>query len=74
MLVLSRKVNEQIQIGDAITITVVRLSPNSVRIGVDAPPHLMIVRDELNDTVLSAVTPPDDDVASATSSNMGERD
>ncbi|HEV3021151.1 MAG TPA: carbon storage regulator [Pirellulales bacterium] len=73
MLVLSRKVNEQIQIGDAITITVVRLSPNSVRIGVDAPPHLMIVRDELNESALSVVTPPDD-VASATSSNMGERE
>jgi carbon storage regulator len=48
MLVLSRKMNERIQIGDDITITVVRVSPNSVRIGVNAPPHMVIARDELN--------------------------
>jgi carbon storage regulator len=53
MLVLSRKVNERIQIGDEITITVVRVSPNSVRIGINAPPHMVIARDELNDSALS---------------------
>lgn len=47
MLVLSRRVNEQIQIGDDITITVVRLSPTSIRIGVEAPPGTLIVREEL---------------------------
>lgn len=51
MLVLSRKVNERIQIGDDITITVVRLSTGSVRIGIEAPSHLTILRDELNSTV-----------------------
>jgi len=53
MLVLSRKVNERIQIGDDITITVVRISPNSVRIGVNAPPHMVIARDELNGSAVS---------------------
>lgn len=59
MLVLSRRVNERIQIGDDITITIVRISPGSVRIGVDAPDHLMIVRDELNenDRVIQARRP-----------------
>ena len=47
MLVLSRKVNERIQIGDEITITVVRMSQGSVRIGIEAPPHLAILREEL---------------------------
>ena len=51
MLVLSRKVNERIQIGDDITITVVRLSTGSVRIGIEAPDHLTILRDELNTAV-----------------------
>ncbi|HUY92334.1 MAG TPA: carbon storage regulator CsrA [Pirellulales bacterium] len=51
MLVLSRKVNERIQIGDDITITVVRLSTGSVRIGIEAPSHLTILRDELNSSV-----------------------
>ncbi|HVC99218.1 MAG TPA: carbon storage regulator [Pirellulales bacterium] len=53
MLVLSRKVDERIQIGDDITITVVRVSPNSVRIGVNAPPHMVISRDELNGSAVS---------------------
>lgn len=47
MLVLSRKVNERIQIGDEITITVVRISDGNVRIGINAPSHLLILRDEL---------------------------
>lgn len=48
MLVLSRKVNERIQIGEDITITVVRLSTGSVRIGIEAPSHMTILRDELH--------------------------
>lgn len=47
MLVLSRKVNERIQIGEEITITIVRVSSGSVRIGIEAPHHLSILRDEL---------------------------
>ena len=47
MLVLSRKINERIQIGDEITITVVRMSAGSVRIGIEAPSHLAILREEL---------------------------
>lgn len=47
MLVLSRKVNERIQIGEDITVTVVRLSTGSVRIGIEAPGHMTILRDEL---------------------------
>ena len=51
MLVLTRKVNERIQIGDDITITVVRLGPGAVRIGIDAPSHFSIVRGELLDHI-----------------------
>ncbi|MCO6459243.1 MAG: carbon storage regulator [Pirellulaceae bacterium] len=47
MLVLSRKVGERIRIGDEITITVVRLIGGTVRIGIEAPPSLLIVREEL---------------------------
>ena len=47
MLVLTRKVNERIQIGPEITITIVRLGPGTVRIGIDAPPHFSILRGEL---------------------------
>lgn len=47
MLVLSRKIGEQIQIGDDVTITVVRLADGAVRIGIEAPSEMLIVRQEL---------------------------
>lgn len=60
MLVLSRKLGERIVIGDLaenasaiiqangpIVITVVRIGPNNVRLGIEAPKNLNIVREEL---------------------------
>ena len=47
MLVLSRHVNEKIHVGSEITITVVRIAGNKVRIGIDAPHDMNVVRDEL---------------------------
>ena len=47
MLVLSRKVGERILIGDNIAITVVRVAQGSVRIGVEAPDNLNVVREEV---------------------------
>lgn len=47
MLVLSRKTSERIRIGDDIAITVVRISPYNVRLGIDAPRHLTVIREEL---------------------------
>ena len=47
MLVLSRKVGERILIGDKIAITVVKIGHGGVRVGVEAPPELAVVREEL---------------------------
>ena len=47
MLVLSRKPSERIHIGDNIIITVVRVSGQTVRIGIDAPKEIKIMREEL---------------------------
>jgi carbon storage regulator len=49
MLVLSRKVGERILIGDDIAVTVVRVGQGAVRIGIEAPENLSIVRDELRE-------------------------
>lgn len=47
MLVLSRKPSEVIHIGDHVKVTVVRIGPNNVRIGIDAPRDMNVVRGEL---------------------------
>jgi len=49
MLVLSRKVGEKILIGDKIAVTVVRVAQGIVRLGVEAPKELPIVREEIKD-------------------------
>jgi len=49
MLVLSRKASQQIQIGRNITVTVVRVEGQKVRIGIDAPADVHIVRAEIAD-------------------------
>ncbi|WP_460184508.1 carbon storage regulator [Thermopirellula anaerolimosa] len=48
MLVLSRKENQRIRLGDDITITIVRVAGDQVRLGIDAPRTVPIVREELN--------------------------
>jgi carbon storage regulator len=52
MLVLSRKRGQSITIGDQIVITVVRLSRGTVQIGIDAPGHVSILRQEIVDRLL----------------------
>jgi len=47
MLVLSRKLNEKIVINGDIVITVVKIDRNQVRIGIQAPGHVPVFREEL---------------------------
>ena len=51
MLVLSRKVGERILIGDDVTITIVRINGGGVRVGIEAPPEMMVVREELKNAM-----------------------
>jgi len=47
MLVLTRKHQEQIRIGDNITVTVLKVKGNSVRLGIEAPRDIRVIRGEL---------------------------
>jgi carbon storage regulator len=47
MLVLSRKPGERIHIGSGVTITVVQVQGNRVRLGIDAPKDVSIARGEV---------------------------
>ncbi len=47
MLVLTRKLMERLYIGEEICVTVVRLEGGQVRLGIDAPRHIRVVRGEL---------------------------
>jgi carbon storage regulator len=47
MLVLSRREGERIKLGDSIVITVVGVSGDKVRVGVEAPANVVVLREEL---------------------------
>jgi carbon storage regulator len=47
MLVLSRREKERIRLGDSIIVTVVRVTGDKVRLGIEAPPDVLVLRDEL---------------------------
>ena len=48
MLVLSRKESEKIMLGDDIVLTIVRVSGDRVRLGIEAPSDMLILRHELS--------------------------
>ncbi len=47
MLVLSRKLNEKVVINGDIVITVVKIDRNQVRLGIEAPGHVPVYREEI---------------------------
>ena len=47
MLVLSRQVNESILLGDDIVVTVLEIEGSRVKIGIQAPRDLLVLREEL---------------------------
>jgi len=63
MLVLARKLDESIVIGDNIVVKIISADKGVVKIGIDAPSHISIVRSELIRDVTNA------NIASSKSSN-----
>jgi len=64
MLILSRRESECIHLGDDIVLTIVRVSGEKVRIGVQAPPHVKILRNELDISVGNDLNRPESQSAS----------
>lgn len=54
MLVLSRKIGERVLIGDNIAVTVVRITGGGVRLGIEAPPEMPVIREELKEQLEKA--------------------
>lgn len=48
MLVLSRKSGQQIKLGDGISVTVLRVQGDNVRLGIQAPSDMLVLREELS--------------------------
>lgn len=69
MLVVSRKKDESIIIGENIKVTVVEIAKDRIRLGVDAPESVKIVRSELYDTekfnMQAAINKPSIDILAA---------
>ena len=57
MLVLARKVGEKILIGENISVTVVRVAQGVVRIGIEAPNEMPIIREEIQQQVAQPDSP-----------------
>ena len=51
MLILSRKTNQKIRVGDSIEITVIEVRGDQVKIGVEAPRSVKVFREEISDEI-----------------------
>ena len=47
MLILTRRVGETLMVGDEVTVTVLGVKGNQVRLGVNAPKHVAVHREEI---------------------------
>ncbi len=51
MLILTRRVGESLMIGDEVTMTVLGVKGNQVRLGVNAPKHVAVHREEIYERI-----------------------
>ena len=51
MLILSRRIGETLKIGDDINVTILEFSGGQVRVGISAPKHIPVHREEIHDRI-----------------------
>jgi carbon storage regulator len=51
MLILTRKINEAIRLGEDIRIVLVQIKGGQVRLGIECPPNVRVLREELYEVV-----------------------
>ena len=71
MLILTRRVGETVMIGEEVTVTVLGVKGNQVRIGVNAPKHVAVHREEIFERIkregdAGSAVPSDPDTQAAT--------
>jgi carbon storage regulator len=69
MLILTRRIGESVMIGDDVTITVLRVKGNQVRLGVNAPKNVSVQREEILQRMQQ--DRPDDSEATMTVGSVG---
>lgn len=57
MLILTRRVQEALMIGDNVTVTVLSIKGNQVRLGIDAPRDVEVHREEIYHRVKAGIPP-----------------
>ncbi|MCP4046161.1 MAG: carbon storage regulator CsrA [Gammaproteobacteria bacterium] len=53
MLILTRRVGEKLIIGENVTVTVLSVKGNQIRLGIDAPPEVKVHREEVYQRIQS---------------------
>lgn len=61
MLILTRKVGESINIGDEITVTILGVQGLQVRLGINAPKHVSVHREEIYKRIQAEIAPQQQD-------------